>query len=197
MISDAGYSASFTVWDLNGINSNSPDEWHQWAFDAWNYPTRLYTPLAEHTRPMWSKVDQLLYMYAGELLSFRRLLTMDTWKSVIGINVHSTKSVHADAYDPLVGSRITMEKKIWPQLREVNVVFTDIGADPYGPPGNGGFDPREALDKTSTQINSLLINSDQVLFQDIILMVFGFGTIQIIMGNLTHLLHLQMVREYK
>jgi len=168
MISDAGYSASFTVWDLNGINSNIPEEWHSWAFDAWNYPTRLYTPLAEHTRPMWSKVNQLLYMYAGELLSFRRLLSMDTWKSVIGINVHSTKSVHADAYDPLVGPRITMEKKIWPQLREVNVIFTDIGADPYGPPGNGGFDPREALDKTSTQINSLLINSDQVLFQDII-----------------------------
>lgn len=166
MISDAGYSASFTVWDLNGIIN--PEQWEYSGFDAWNYPTRLYTPLAEHTRPKWSKFDQLLYMYAGELLSFRRLVAMDTWKPVIGINVHSTKSVHADGYDPLVGPRYTAEKRIWPQLREVNVIFTDIGADPYGPPGNGGFDPREALDKVSTQINSLLVDSDQVLFQDII-----------------------------
>ncbi len=166
MISDGGYSASFAVWDLNGIIN--PEQWIYNGFDAWNYPTRLYTPLAEHTRPKWSKFDQLLYMYAGELLSFRRLVAMDTWRPVIGINVHSTKSVHADAYDPLVGPRFTAEKRIWPQLREVNVIFTDIGADPYGPPGNGGFDPREALDKVSTQINSLLINSDRLLFQDII-----------------------------
>ncbi|HOQ90403.1 MAG TPA: hypothetical protein PLX03_09725, partial [Candidatus Hydrogenedentes bacterium] len=31
------------------------------------------------------------------------------------------------------------------QLREVNVILTDVGADPYGPPGNGGFDPRNGL----------------------------------------------------
>jgi len=166
MISDTAYSASFTVWDLNGLIN--PEQWLQSAFDAWNYPTRLYTPLAEHTRPKWSKFDQLLYMYAGELMSFRRLVAMDTWKPVIGINVHSTKSVHADGYDPLVGPRITAERRIWPQLREVNVIFTDIGADPYGPPGNGGFDPRDALDKVSTQINSYLIDSDQILFQDIV-----------------------------
>ncbi|MGC9054041.1 MAG: PKD domain-containing protein, partial [Candidatus Hydrogenedens sp.] len=166
MISDTGYSASFTVWDLNGIIN--PEQWEYSGFDAWNYPTRLYTPLAEHTRPKWSKFNQLLYMYAGELLSFRRLVAMDTWKPVIGINVHSTKSVHADGYDTLVGPRYTAEKRIWSQLREVNVIFTDIGADPYGPPGNGGFDPRESLDKVSTQINGLLINSDKVLFQDIV-----------------------------
>jgi len=166
MISDTAYSSSFAVWDLN--NLSSVENWDFASFDAWNYPTRLYTPLAEHTRPKWSQVDQLLYMYAGELLSFRRLLLMDVWRPVIGINVHSTKSVHADQYDPLVGPRVVLNRKIWPQLREVNVIFTDIGADPYGPPGNGGFDPREALDKTSTQINSYLIDSDSVVFQDIV-----------------------------
>jgi hypothetical protein len=66
LISDAGYSASFTSLGFEWYNSNLPEEWHSWAFDAWNYPTRLYTPLSEHTRPMWSKVDQLLYMYAGD-----------------------------------------------------------------------------------------------------------------------------------
>jgi len=167
LISDVGYSSSFAVWDLNGIIS--PEDWNYVGFDAWNYPTMLYTPLAEHTRPNWARLDQLLYMYAGELLSFRRLVTMDTWRPVVGINVHSTKSVHADAYDPLIsGNRIIATKQERPQLREVNIVVTDIGADPYGPPGNGGFDPREALDKVSTQINGYLIDSDQVVLQDIV-----------------------------
>ncbi|MCX8063817.1 MAG: PKD domain-containing protein [Candidatus Hydrogenedentes bacterium] len=167
LISDVGYSSSFTVWDLNGIIS--PEDWNNVGFDAWNYPTMLYTPLAEHTRPNWARFDQLLYMYAGELLSFRRLVNLDTWRPVIGINVHSTKSVHADTYDPLIsGSRVIAPKQKRPQLREISLVVTDIGADPYGPPGNGGFDPREALDKVSTQINGYLIGSDRIVLQDIV-----------------------------
>lgn len=167
LISDVGYSSSFAVWDLNGIISS--EDWNSVGFDAWNYPTVLYTPLAEHTRPNWGRFDQLLYMYAGELFSFRRLVNLDTWRAVVGINLHSTKSVHHDAYDPLIsGNRIIASKQKRPQLREINLVVTDIGADPYGPPGNGGFDPREALDKVSTQVNSYLISSDQVVLQDIV-----------------------------
>lgn len=166
---DVGYSSSFTVWDLNGLIY--PEQWNEPAFNAWNYPTMLYTPLAEHTRPKWPRFDQLLDVFAGEMLSFRRLLAMEEWRPVIGINLHSTKSIHFDSDDPLIfGSRYYDSR--WdnkkPQLREVNIILTDIGADPYGPMGNGGFDPRDGLKKVSTRLNIPLEGTDTAVLQDVV-----------------------------
>jgi hypothetical protein len=85
------YSSSFTVFDYLG----SPSGTQRPVFhDAWSHPHFLYTPMAEHSRPRWNKPDQLLDVVAGEFLQVRKLLGVDSWMSVLGINAHSTKSVH-------------------------------------------------------------------------------------------------------
>ncbi|HQL96159.1 MAG TPA: hypothetical protein PL005_15900, partial [Candidatus Hydrogenedentes bacterium] len=37
-----------------------------------------------------------------------------------------------------------------PQPTLLSLALTDVGGDPFGPPGNGGFDPREGLEKFTT-----------------------------------------------
>ena len=133
------YASSFTVWDRTGSISGVGDPG---LYDTWNRPMFLYTPLAEYTRPRWSKPDDLLDMMAGEFLQIRRLMSTDTWVNMIGINLQSTKSIHSGDFYTMLR---TDSDKDAAQLREVNVVFTDIGADPYGPPGNGGFNPNDGL----------------------------------------------------
>lgn len=159
---DESYSASFTVWDITGKAAGEKDVGF---FDAWNTPAFLYTPLAEHTRPRWSKLDQLLDFMPGELISARELVSLDTWVDVIGINAHSTQSVHADTYDPLV------EPRTWildaAQLTEVNLILTDIGADPYGPPGNGGFNPQEGLDPVTTSLGVSSLSGETAALKDV------------------------------
>lgn len=70
----------------------------------------------------------------GEYLDLRRLLSLDNWAPVIGINLHGGESVDDDGISK-------------PQiLREVNVILTDIGGDPDGQQGNGGFNPAQGLE---------------------------------------------------
>ncbi len=137
---EVGYSASFTVWDVSGPGSIRPG-----FFSAWNQPLFLYTPVAEHTRPRWNAFDQLMDAVSGEVLQLRTLISLESWDSLIGINVHSSGSVHLDAR---IQGAIISDGGIDAinLIREVNVVLTDIGADPFGPRGNGGFDPTKALD---------------------------------------------------
>jgi PKD repeat protein len=134
------YSSSFTAYDFTGsIYSGQTNV--TYTANAWNYPHMLYMPLGEFSRPRWNAVGQVLQVVAGEFLQERTLTAIDDWKQVIGINAHSTRAVH-------------FEHGNWdergPQLREVNVILTDIGADPYGPAGNGGFNPRDGLKPLTT-----------------------------------------------
>lgn len=160
---DASYSSSFTVWDTTGTPSGSMAPGF---FNVWNHPGYLYTPAAEHTRPRWNKFDQLLDITAGEILEIRKLLSLDSWVDVIGINLHSTKALHfTDYFD--TGNIHFVDSKDAAQLREVNVVLTDIGADPLGPEGNGGFDPRSGLDTNTWQVYGSPVVEDQALAPDI------------------------------
>ncbi len=151
------YSSSFGVFDFTG----SPASNRAGVTDsenAWNYPAELYMPLGEFTRPRWNAVDQVLQVVTGEMLQLRSLTPLDDWRQVLGINVHSTRSVHFDHSD-------------WdargPQLREVNVVLTDIGADPYGAPGNGGFNPRDGLKPMTTDTWGVPIIDGQAFANDV------------------------------
>lgn len=134
----SAYSASFTVWDVTGLAADDPD-----FTMFWNQPNFTYTPLGEWSRPRWNKFDQLMDVVGAETLQMRTLLSYEQWEPVIGINLQSSAGMHFD------GTAINWSLADGPfiaLLTEVNVILTDIGADPYGSRGNGGFDPRSDLD---------------------------------------------------
>lgn len=153
---DQAYSSAFTVFDTTGdqfsniqIGGNSAAIGAPYNF--WNHPGYLYTPLAEYTRPKWSSIDQLLDLNSGEYLELRQLVALEQWVPVIAMNMHAGYAEHFDFFDPVLGSRgIIVEDHV--QLREVNLVLTDVGADPFGPAGNGGFDPRDGLDSMTDRV---------------------------------------------
>lgn len=132
---EAWYSSSFGVYDPSGPfipgealgielgNIPTPNFWQHTSFMA--------VPTGEFTRPRWNKPGQLMSMFASEYLEQRRVLALEEWTSVIGINLHATRAWR----DPDDGARIY----------EANIILTDVGADPYGPEGNGGFNPKNAL----------------------------------------------------
>jgi hypothetical protein len=141
---ETAYSSSFAVWDVTG----SPRETFQASHvNAWNWPQYMYTPLAEHTRPRWDGATPMMDFVTGEWLDIRRLFSLEEFVPLVGINIHSSMAVHvADGlrrgFHPYEGYNPAPAQ---PELMEVNVVLTDIGADPTKNPGNGGFDPREGL----------------------------------------------------
>lgn len=145
---DLAYSASFSVWDVTGnqfddVQIGGAGDSVASPFNFWNHPSFLYTPLQEHTRPLWNTPNRLFEITAGEVLELRQLISAEQWVPVLGINLHAGQSVHTSFNDR---DGIFEDHA---QLKEVNLVFTDIGADPLGPPGNGGFNPREMLDKNT------------------------------------------------
>jgi PKD repeat protein len=147
---DQAYSSAFTVFDTTGEQFSNVQVGGSAAaigapYNFWNHPGYLYTPLSEYTRPKWSSIDQLLDLNSGEYLELRQLVALEQWVPVIAMNLHSGYSEHFDFFDPELGSRgFFVEDRV--QLREVNLVLTDVGGDPFGPAGNGGFDPRDGLD---------------------------------------------------
>ena len=131
---EAFYSASFGVYDPSGGDFPSivlDEVGNVPTPNFWQHPTFMSIFPAEFTRPRWNKPAQLMSLIQGEFFEKRRLIALEEWTSVIGINLHSTR-----------GPRDLEEGAI---LRAVDVVLTDVGGDPYGPPGNGGFNPRDAL----------------------------------------------------
>ena len=80
---------------------------------------------------------------------------------MIGLNIQSTKSVHFD------GAGRDISSKDAAQLREVNLILTDIGADPFGAPGNGGFNPNDALKRVTTKVGVTSMAIETALNADI------------------------------
>lgn len=142
LLEEASYSSSFTVWDGTGTTGGA---FQPGFFDAWNRPHFLYSPPAAHFRPRWNKLDELVDFVPGEFLQIRRLVPYGAWTPVLALNIHSTKAVHFDDFQ--FASIRDPNPKDGAMLREVNVILTDVGADPAGPPGNGGFDPRTGLSR--------------------------------------------------
>lgn len=133
------YSSSFTVYDPSGPDfSVLPVIVSDWlnapSANFWQHTPHFTIPLAEFSRPMWNKPLQLLSIATGQFMDIRELLALDDWNPVVGINLHATTS-----YRGGIGEE---DKSV---LHEVNLVLTDVGGDPYGVPGNGGFNPKEAL----------------------------------------------------
>jgi hypothetical protein len=131
---------NFDVWDFTGGLSRDnrfypdlpPDGIVNAGRTPWNWPNKLYTPVAEHTRPRWDLGENIFNALGGEWMDLRRVISLEEWVPVIGINVHGGCGTY---------------------LTDVNVILTDIGGDPFGPPGNGGFDPTEGLDPMTTQVH--------------------------------------------
>lgn len=149
------YSASFAAYDITG--SLNPDQSYVYT-NTWNYPNFVYTPQPEYSRPRWDSSATALQIVNGEWIQLRRLFAIETWYAVIGLNMHSSS---ASALE--VGTRTGFNALLNPEPRgdvgrvrtaavdgaypiELNVVMTDVGADPLGPPGNGGFNPQTGLE---------------------------------------------------
>lgn len=152
---EVAYSASFSVWDTSGnqfddVSFSGVGFAGGSPYNFWNHPTFLYTPLQEHSRPLWNSVDRLFDLTAGEVLEMRKLISTEQWVPVLAMNIHSASPEHFDFVNSSGGERdiIVVDHA---QLKEVNLVFTDIGGDPLGPPGNGGFNPKEGLDRQTAR----------------------------------------------
>ncbi|MBX7255875.1 MAG: IPT/TIG domain-containing protein [Candidatus Hydrogenedentes bacterium] len=131
----ASYASSFGVWDITGgyFSDVTMDD-----SNMWNWVNHVYTPIGEYRRPRFDVSGSAFDFVAGECLDLRRLIPTEQFIPLIGINIHGPSTVRG------VGA-----------MTEVNVVLTDIGADPNGPPGNGGFNPTQGLEGfTDTGVNS-------------------------------------------
>lgn len=160
---EAAYSSSFAAWDI----SSSPAGLNvPYFFDSWNNPSFMHIPPAEFTRPRWNKFDQLMDIMAGQFLELRTVVSLDTWVPLIGINLHSTKALHFDWYEAGLGFRDVSSKDA-AQLREVNVVLTDIGGDPFGAPGSGGFNPSTGLYPSTDSVWGGLLDEGSVFGPDV------------------------------
>ncbi|MBP8131382.1 MAG: hypothetical protein KA184_17520 [Candidatus Hydrogenedentes bacterium] len=160
--SESGYSSSFTVMDVTGTPGRA---WRPIFYDAWNRPRFGYTPTAEWVRPKWNTLAQTFETVGAMLLDIRKLTPFETWGPVLGINLHSTKSLHFDFYDdvsqfpsPTSILREDGLDKAAAQLEEVNVVVTDMGADP-AVAGSGGLDPRDGFDRITDAVDVLDVES--------------------------------------
>ncbi|MEK7795506.1 MAG: CFI-box-CTERM domain-containing protein, partial [Candidatus Hydrogenedentota bacterium] len=76
-------------------------------------------------------------------IHLRQIRPVYTWVPVIGIALHSSGSAFLGGH---FGFETGDDATLLADIREVNLVLTDIGANPNGPPGNGGFDPRDDLE---------------------------------------------------
>jgi hypothetical protein len=129
---EAGYSASFEVWDQSGWDDFFAEPGDR-SYNRSAHSINMYTPYGEQVRPRWDVGDSIVNAVTGEWLDLRELFAIETWVPVVAINAHATQFGFLEPQDR-VG------------LREVNLVVTDVGGDPFGPPGNGGFDPTEGLE---------------------------------------------------
>jgi hypothetical protein len=146
----SAYASSFSVLDITGsIDPVRNNEVTQ----AYNWPQHMYTPLAEHRRPRFDVPGNFVDFVTGEWVEMRRLFALDSWTALIGISAHSVTAVET-VYDGFEDFYLNLPIGD-PQpgnIMEVNVIMTDVGADPLGPPGNGGFNPRTMLETSTSEI---------------------------------------------
>ncbi len=144
---DEAYSSSFGVFDITGTLVAAIDGADQATlYNSWNHPSYPHFSTAEFTRPAWNAPARLLDAIAGENLALRKLMPVEAFVPAIGINMHSTLGIHFDQFDPIsFGERFPFFEN-FTTVQEVNIVLSDIGADPLGPPGNGGLNAPTGLD---------------------------------------------------
>jgi len=180
-----GYSASFSAYDITGGLSES---FQNIETNAWNQPHKLYTPQPEFSRPRWDVSASAADFVAGEYFQLRKLFSIEDWTAVIGLNLHATNAAVSEYwertdFDPVLNPTprgdvggVMVQSLDAPYPLEINVVMVDIGGDPLGPPGNGGFNPSEGLEFMRYQLGTAFdgayaVNRDHTfngvwLFQD-------------------------------
>ncbi len=143
---DAYYWNSFSVFDSTGtvLKQTTVEDGN-----TFQYPYYEYTPVAEYTRPRWDAQGQLVDKVFGEFIEIRRLLSLDTWTALIGLNLHGVSPWTGDSNIHTVPDDVA--------IQEVNLVLTDIGGDPYGAPGSGGFNPRTMLERSTENVSNTII----------------------------------------
>lgn len=155
---DVQYTSNFTVWDHTG------DEDPRFPFtevvliggaNLWEHPRFMFTPLAEHSRSRFDLAGNFFDAVTGEIIYIREVVAVEEYFPLIDINVHAapapwTYDITATEVPNGYRSNGSVSEapriELFSGLREVNIIMTDIGGDPFGPPGNGGFDPRTMLD---------------------------------------------------
>lgn len=146
---ETAYSSSFAVWDISSgplTNIFNPE-----FANAWAHPRFLYTPQAEYSRPRFDVAGSAFDFVTGEFIDLRRLFPLEQWMPVIGINLHGAPAPRQQFYPNETGGPWFGLIDGGPAtIKEVNVIFTDIGGDPNGPAGNGGFNPMQGFE-TFTQ----------------------------------------------
>src|SRR5690606_21812643 len=123
------YRTAFSVIDATGTTSIADARSipgvapqylnHRNQENLWAYPKHLYTPTAAHVRPRWDGVAQAFDMALGEWLELRNLFSIEDFVPMLGINIHQGAGLAGDSGDP-------------PHIREINIIMTDIGANPAG-----------------------------------------------------------------
>lgn len=142
---ETAFSSSLAMWDITSGPSTNP--WTDPDFaNAWAHPRRYYTPLGEYRRPRFDAIGTAFDLVAGEILELRQLMPLDQWTPVIGMTLHGYGSPREDGFgldEPTAG-----------KLKEVNVILTDIGADPAAPAGSGGFSAINGLETLTNAVFS-------------------------------------------
>ncbi|HOK91105.1 MAG TPA: hypothetical protein PK379_13860, partial [Candidatus Hydrogenedentes bacterium] len=111
LISDGVVLSYFDIFDPRGGGSFRERK------NLWNEQVTMYTPVPGFTRPRWDISNTALNFVGGELLDLRQLFSVETWTVALAINAKG-----GYGYD---------------QPTDINLVFTDIGADPYSYPCSG------------------------------------------------------------
>jgi hypothetical protein len=144
---DEAYSSSFTVYDATGDrNVDNPGGTFEVDLGGhsndWVHPLHLYTTPSEFIRPRFDLPGNLIDVVSGEWMFIRELIPLEQWTAAVAINLHGAPA-------PVIDSVTRNQLRVagGALLQEVNLILTDIGADPFGPPGNGGFDPRFGLER--------------------------------------------------
>jgi len=122
---ETGYAASFGVYDLSGSLGGGVK-----TPNIWSWPNKMYTPAQEHVRPRWDVLGSAVDLVTGEWMDIRQLFSLEDWTAPIGIDVHGRSGAG---------------------LVDINVIFTDIGGDPYGTKGNGGLNPITDLERFTSE----------------------------------------------
>ncbi|MCC6797663.1 MAG: IPT/TIG domain-containing protein [Candidatus Hydrogenedentes bacterium] len=137
---ETAYASSFGVFDMtSGPSSNFNDYRFK---NSWAHPYFMYTPIAEYSRPRFDVGGATFDFVSGEFLQLQKLLPLENWRPVVAIDMHGPAQETLSPKFP----NLRFTTPIDAAIEEVNVILTDIGGDPNGPPGNGGFNPTNGLE---------------------------------------------------
>ena len=142
---DVAWTSSFGAYDMTGLGRLEATEYAISDYNRWSHSRRQYTPLTGQTRFRWDVPGQVIDFVTGEWLDQRLVAPLEQWLPVVGLNLHSANPPQMGVSERSSLGIDAQEPQGQADLVEVNLILTDIGADPHGPPGNGGFNPRTGL----------------------------------------------------